>query len=89
LPDLTDDWEAFKRLSDEEVEARARADPDAQPTAAAFWKNAVVSMPAPKQILSIRIDPDILRWFKKGGRGYQTRINAVLKSYVEAQKRKR
>lgn len=84
---LSDNWEAFKNLSDEEVHARALADPDAQPTTAADWKNARVVMPVTKQLTSIRLDPDVLDWFKRKGKGYQTRINAVLRTYVEAQRK--
>ena len=39
---------------------------------------------APKASVSLRIDVDVLNWFKSQGAGYQTRINAVLRSYVEA-----
>lgn len=46
-------------------------------------------MPAPKQLTSFRVDPDVLDWFKSTGKGYQTRINAVLRSYVEAQRKGR
>lgn len=52
-----------------------------------FWKNARVVWPkAAKDPLSLRLDADIVAWFKAQGRGYQTRINAVLRSYVEAQR---
>lgn len=50
-----------------------------------FWKNARVLMPdsRPKQHTGIRIDADVLDWFKSQGKGWQTRINAVLRSYFE------
>lgn len=53
---------------------------------AAFWKNAQLRLPGaePKAPVSIRLDRDVLDFFKATGRGYQTRINAVLRSYVEA-----
>jgi uncharacterized protein (DUF4415 family) len=44
----------------------------------------VIRMPEKKSALSIRLDPSVVAWFRKQGRGYQTRINAVLRSYVEA-----
>lgn len=51
-----------------------------------FWKNARVVYPQPKQAISIRIDEDILAWLKKQGPGYQSKINAILRSYMQAQK---
>lgn len=54
-----------------------------------FWANARVVYPeGPKKQLTIRLDPDIVAFFKTQGRGYQSRINAVLRSYVEAHRRK-
>jgi uncharacterized protein (DUF4415 family) len=50
-----------------------------------FWRNARLTMPQPKDRLTIRLDHDVLQWLKKNGRGYQTRINAILRSYMEAQ----
>jgi uncharacterized protein (DUF4415 family) len=68
---------------------------DIPETDAAFWANATVSfgLPKPKSSVTIRYDADIIEWFKantgtedKRGKGYQTAMNAVLRSYVEAQK---
>ncbi len=87
MTSLTDDWEAFKRLSDAEVTRRALSDPDNPPTTAAFWNGAKVVWPETKQLTSLRIDPDVLGWFKAQGKGYQTRMNAVLRAYVKAQTR--
>lgn len=53
-----------------------------------FWKTAKVVLPRPKKAISLRIDKEVLEWFKAQGKGYQSLINAVLKSYVEAQKEK-
>ena len=50
-----------------------------------FWATAKLTLPEPKDRLTIRVDHDIVRWLKKHGRGYQTRINAILRSYMEAQ----
>jgi uncharacterized protein (DUF4415 family) len=36
-----------------------------------------------KRLTSLRLDVDLLEWFKRGGEGYQTRINAALRDYVE------
>jgi uncharacterized protein (DUF4415 family) len=51
-----------------------------------FWANATVEMPQPKKGINIRIDADVLVWFKQFGKGYQTRMNAVLRSFMESQK---
>ncbi|MEX1256752.1 MAG: BrnA antitoxin family protein [Gemmatimonadota bacterium] len=51
-----------------------------------FWEDAEVVIPVPKESISIRVDSDVLAWFRKGGSGYQTRMNAVLRSYVSAMK---
>ena len=52
-----------------------------------FWKNAKVVYPeSSKEQVTVRFDTDILEWFKEQGRGYQTRMNAVLRSYYEAHK---
>ena len=50
-----------------------------------FWKTARLVMPEPKDRLTIRVDHDVVEWLKKNGPGYQTRINAILRSYMEAQ----
>jgi uncharacterized protein (DUF4415 family) len=49
-----------------------------------FWKAARLTMPEPKDRLTIRVDHDVVQWLQKNGRGYQTRINAILRSYMEA-----
>jgi uncharacterized protein (DUF4415 family) len=53
------------------------------------WTNLKVTWPQPKQAISLRIDQDILSWFRDGGPGYQTRMNAVLRAFVDAQHGKR
>jgi uncharacterized protein (DUF4415 family) len=64
-----------------DVEAQIAADPDE--TGMVYdWANATTEMPKPKVDLHMRVDRDVLDFFRKGGRGYQTRINAVLRSYV-------
>ena len=59
-------------------------DPDAHPTDEAFWKTAKVVLPTPKEIVTMRLDADLLRWFRQHP-GYQTRINAILRAYMQAQ----
>ena len=50
------------------------------------WAQAEIVAPKLKQMISLRLDPDVLEFFKAQGKGYQTRINNVLRSYMEAQK---
>jgi uncharacterized protein (DUF4415 family) len=79
---------AFREMSDEEVERRAAADPDAGVIPPGFWDKAELCMPPTKQQITLRLDPEVIGWFKRTGKGYQSRMGAVLRSYVEA-KRKR
>ena len=53
------------------------------------WTSLKVAWPQPKQAISLRIDQDVLAWFRDGGPGYQTRMNAVLRAFVDAQQGKR
>jgi uncharacterized protein (DUF4415 family) len=77
-----------KRLSgkaDNDIRSAIRSGPDAAPEADAAWlRNAKIEIPEPKKAVSIRLDRDITEWFQRQGRGYQTRINAVLRAYVDA-----
>lgn len=52
-----------------------------------FWKSARVVLPAGKTSVHLRLDRDVVEWFKSHGKGHLTRMNAVLRAYVEAQKR--
>lgn len=81
------DWDALDARSDAALTRAAVADADNPPLDAAFWARARVVLPAAKRPVSLRIDGDVLDWFRSRGRGYQTRINAVLRSYVQAQRR--
>ncbi|MBM4044992.1 MAG: BrnA antitoxin family protein, partial [Planctomycetes bacterium] len=49
-----------------------------------FWRRAALRMPRKKESVTLQLDHDVLSWFRGLGRGYQTRINAVLRSYVKA-----
>lgn len=58
---------------------------DIPETDALFWENAEIVLPQKKDRITIRLDRDIVQWFRGRGRGYQTRINAVLRAFVNAQ----
>jgi uncharacterized protein (DUF4415 family) len=84
---LKTDWERVKALRDEEIEEAARSDPDAAPTDLEFWKRAKLVYPEGKQPITLRVDREVLVWFKAKGPRYQSRMNAVLKAYVEAHRK--
>ncbi|MES2030627.1 MAG: BrnA antitoxin family protein [Pseudomonadota bacterium] len=75
------DWAALDALTDEQIEEAVRNDPDAVPLDI-DWSDGIVVMPAKKKAISIRIDEDVLDFFKSEGDGYQGRMNAVLRSYM-------
>jgi uncharacterized protein (DUF4415 family) len=83
------------RHSLSEVEAlRERGDdpahpdaPEAESLGSEFWKSARVVLPSGKTSVHLRLDSDVAEWFKARGKGHLTRMNAVLRAYVEAQKR--
>jgi len=79
------DWKRLDSLSEKEIRSAIEADPEARPTDANFWKKAKVTLPRPKQTITIRLDADLLGWLRRQ-EGYQTRINAVLRTYMEAHK---
>ncbi len=71
----------IKALRENEIEKMAASDPDHPALDATFWKS-VPKIPR-KEAISIKLDRDILQFFRKQGRGYQTRINAVLRRFVD------
>ncbi len=81
------DWARVDALTDEEIEAAMRDDPDWADFMDIDWSKARVVYPVQKQAISIRLDKDIVEFFKSGGAGYQGRINAVLRHFVSEQKR--
>ncbi len=52
-----------------------------------FFIKKTIELPRPKKSVTIRIDDDVLDWFKKQGKGYQTKMNAVLKTFVAVNKK--
>jgi uncharacterized protein (DUF4415 family) len=60
---------------------------DIPPLDDSFFTKAVVEWPKKKETVTIRIDKDVLHWFRAQGRGYQTRVNRLLRAFMEAKKR--
>ncbi len=78
------DWGRVDTLPEEELEASI----DHAEEGEIDWSTVQVGIPGPKQQLTVRFDADVVEWFKAQGAGYQTRMNAVLRSFVEAQHKK-
>ncbi len=76
------DWARVTAMTEEELEASI----DHADEGEFDWSTTQIGIPGPKQQLTVRFDQDVIAWFKAQGAGYQTRMNAVLRSFVEAQK---
>jgi uncharacterized protein (DUF4415 family) len=76
------DWARVDALTDADIAKAVANDPDAAPIDI-DWSDAVLVMPARKKAISIRVDEDVLNFFKREGEGYQRRMNAVLRSYMQ------
>jgi uncharacterized protein (DUF4415 family) len=78
------DWQKLRALTDPEVIFTE----DAPATSPEDWANAIahtgLPVPSHKTQIALRIDDDVLAWFKAQGAGYQTRMNAVLKAFRDA-----
>jgi len=73
------DWKRLRRIEDRNIDFS-----DIPETDEKFWADAGVVVPTAKTHLSVRLDEDVVDWFKRQGPGYQTRMNAVLRSYMQA-----
>jgi uncharacterized protein (DUF4415 family) len=76
------DIDKLRKLTDAEIDASIAGDPDWQ-FDELDWSDAVLVIPPKKKAISIRVDEDVLDYFKQEGAGYQRRINAVLRSYMQ------
>lgn len=76
------DWKRVDAMSDDEIDYSEIPELDEE-----WFENAFWGIPA-KKIVTIRLDFDVVDWFRNQGPGYQTRINALLKAYVDVQKRR-
>jgi uncharacterized protein (DUF4415 family) len=79
-------WAEAESVTGDKLEASIRADRD-EVDGEPDWMQAVIGMPAPKDHI-IRVDRDVLQWFRSNGRGYQTLMNNVLRAFVQARQRR-
>ena len=81
-------WERVHAMTGAELEATIRADADdvrGEPD----WTQAIPGIPPPKDHINIRIDHDVLQWYRANGKGYQTLMNNVLRAFVQARRQHR
>ena len=76
------DWAQLEAMTDDEIDFS-----DIPPLPDDFFQTAELCLPQRNEAVTIRLDPDVVAWFKSQGKGYQTRINAVLRMYMEAQQK--
>ena len=82
------DWQRLNDMPDEEITRAAETDTDNLPLDDPFFETARRLPPSAllkeaKQQITLRIDAEVLEWFRSSGSGYQSRMNAVLKAYVQ------
>jgi len=76
------DWIRIEKMQDKDIDLSESAELDTT-----FFQEAVI-WPGNKKQITLRLDPDVVDFFKGQGKGYQTTINRVLRKYVDAQKHK-
>ena len=74
-------WERLSTMPDSKIDVS-----DIAELGNNFFANATLRLPEPKKAISLRIDSDILDWYRKRGTGYQTVMNAVLRLYMQAKR---
>jgi uncharacterized protein (DUF4415 family) len=81
---IKSDLARIDRLKDDEIDYS-----DIPPLDKSFFTKATEAWPPAKQQLTIRLDVDVLKWLKGHGRGYQTRINRILRAAMEGRPQRR
>ena len=72
------DWDKVDQLTDDKIDTS-----DIEPLDEEFFRTAELQMPIRKKSITLRMDSDVLEWFRKQGKGYQTKINAILRTYMK------
>ena len=86
LPDMTD-YARLDAMTDEDIARAVAEDPDACPVDL-DWSDASLVVPPKLRPAVLIVDDDVLAWFRATGEGHKHRMNAVLRAYMEAQRRK-
>lgn len=84
--DKATDWKRVDAMTEQELKDNAFSDEDTILANKEFWDAAKLVMPVTvvKERITIRVDADVLGWLKEDGQGYQTRINMILRSCMNA-----
>ena len=82
LPPGRTDWARVDAMTDAKIAANVASDPDAWETPPGFWDSAVLVYPPRKKVVTLGVDDDVLAFFKRSGKGYQSRMNAVLRTFM-------
>jgi uncharacterized protein (DUF4415 family) len=77
-------WENLATMPDSAIDLSDSGELDSS-----FFENAELRLPKPKRAISLRLDDDVFNWFRYQGKGYQTRINAVLRLYMQARSQRK
>lgn len=87
LKESKTDWARIDAMSDEDIDLSDSPEITEEMWAKAVWKKGLKPAPRKSQ-LTLRIDTDVIEFFKSQGRGYQTKINQLLRAYMEAHENK-
>lgn len=81
------DWERLAALRDEDLDTSDIPEPTPEQFARAVLRKGLKPVPRKRQV-TLRLDAEVLDWFKAQGKGYQSRINALLRAYMDAHRSK-
>jgi uncharacterized protein (DUF4415 family) len=81
------DWARVEKFTEADIERMARDDGENPSSTAEDWADAVIGLPPLKTPVNAKFDADVVEWFKMQGRGYQARMNAVLRKYMETHRK--
>ena len=82
-PSSKTDWHRIDALVDSDIERMSELDPENPITREADWMDATAGLPVLKTSMKAQFDVDVIDWFKAQGRGYQNRMNQVLRQFME------
>ena len=86
--DTKTDWDRVNAMTPEEIERNALEENRRLGIPDDWYKDAYAVYPVAKERITIRVDKDVLDYFRKQGKGYQSRMNAVLRTFMTAERRK-